>query len=88
MFLLFDCFLLAAISQTVKYSENYEQLLSNCESASNAEVVYGSLDVVDPGTSVFIYVSAPYTDGKNVYFVVEITGKDLTKVLSYYGFSL
>ena len=73
-------FLLAAISQTVKYSEDYETLVNACESASDALVVYDSLDDVNAGTPVYIYVSAPYTKDKNVYFVVETTGKDETKV--------
>ena len=74
-------FLLAAISQTVKYSEDYETLVNACESASDASVVYGSnLGDVKAGTPVYIYVSAQYTKDKNVYFVVETTGKDETKV--------
>jgi hypothetical protein len=80
--ILFVCFfLLAAISQTVKYSEDYETLVNACESASDALVVYGSnLGDVNAGTPVYIYVSAPYTKDKNVYFVVKTTGKEETKV--------
>ncbi|XP_046643221.1 calcium-activated chloride channel regulator 1-like isoform X2 [Daphnia pulicaria] len=70
------------ISQTVKYSEDYEQLLNNFGSAPEATVEYGLLNDTEAGTSVFVYVSAPYTEGKNVYFVVETTGKGNTKTCS------
>ena len=72
--------LFAAISQAVKYSEDYEELINNCDSAENAIVEYGSLNEMADGTPVFVYVSASYTEDKNVYFVVETTGKDNKKV--------
>ncbi|KAI9554892.1 hypothetical protein GHT06_020170 [Daphnia sinensis] len=67
-------------SQAVKFSEDYEQLLNNFEAASQATVVYGSLNEIAAGTTIAVYVSAPYTNGKSVYFVVETTAKNNQKV--------
>ncbi|KAI9558300.1 hypothetical protein GHT06_015053 [Daphnia sinensis] len=70
-------------SQVVKYSEDYEQLLNNFEVASQATVVYGSLNEIVAGTAIAVYVSAPYTKGKSVYFVVETTTKNNQKARSH-----
>lgn len=74
-----------AKSQLVKYSEDPTTLLDAFDTAQTATVVYGTLDEVQPGTSVFIYATAPYNPGKNVYFVVEVTGSTDVKVYSYIG---
>ncbi len=76
----FCCYIDAGMSQVVKYSEDYDQLFDDFETAPTANIVYGSLENLEPGSSVFLYVSAPYNEGKNVYFVVVNTGKDNTKV--------
>ena len=73
----------AAKSQAVKYSEDYDQLFDDFDTAPDATVVYGSLENVEPGISVFVYASAPYNEGKNVYFVVEITGLNDIKVYQF-----
>ncbi|XP_057379893.1 calcium-activated chloride channel regulator 1-like isoform X2 [Daphnia carinata] len=71
------------ISQVVRYSENYEQLLDSFEGASQATVVYGSITEIEAGTAIAVYVSTPYTKGKSVYFVVETTAKNNQKTRSH-----
>ncbi|XP_032784296.2 calcium-activated chloride channel regulator 1 [Daphnia magna] len=71
------------MSQVVKYSEDYEQLLNNFEAALVATIVYGSLNDIQAGTAIAVYVSAPYTTGKSVYFVVETTATNSQKSRSH-----
>lgn len=52
------------------------------ETANETQVVYGTLEDVEAGTFIFVYVAAPYNPGKNVYFAVEITVNDDQKVRS------
>ena len=73
-------FLLAAKSQLVRYSESDAQLLNDFGAAPTATIVYGNLNDVTPGTSIYIYANAPYNKGKNVYFIVETTGNNNEKV--------
>lgn len=68
------------MSQVVKYSEDYEQLLNSFEAAPEATIVFGSLNDIQAGTAIAVYVSAPYTTGKSVYFVVETTATNSQKV--------
>ena len=48
--------------------------------APSATIVYGNLNDVTPGTSIYVYANVPYDEGKNVYFVVETTGNNNEKV--------
>lgn len=72
--------LFTAKSQVVKYSEDYEQLLSNFDTAPEATIEYGSIDEVGAGTAIAVYASAPYTIGKSVYFLVQTMGINDKKV--------
>lgn len=69
-----------AVNQTVRYSEDYNELLDDFQNAPQATIVYGSLENTEAGASIFVYASTPYNQGINVYFVVETTGKDNLKV--------
>uniref|UniRef100_A0A0P5UIX1 Calcium-activated chloride channel regulator 1 n=1 Tax=Daphnia magna TaxID=35525 RepID=A0A0P5UIX1_9CRUS len=71
------------MSQVVKYSEDYEQLLNSFEAAPEATIVFGSLNEIQAGTAIAVYVSAPYTTGKSVYFVVETTATNSQKSRSH-----
>ena len=59
----------------MKYSEAENDLSSgNIDSADEAQFEYGSdLSVVAPGEPIFVYVSAPYNAGKNVFFAIQST---------------
>ena len=61
-------------SQVVKYSEDFNQLLDNFESALEVQVEYGSLSSVKRSAPISISASAPYNAGKNVYIAVQATG--------------
>jgi hypothetical protein len=61
-------------SQVLKYSEDFNQILDNFDSAPEVQVEYGLLSPIQHGTHVSISASAPYTTGENVYVVVQVTG--------------
>ena len=66
----------------MKYSEDFNALLDNFQSAPQVEIADGSYeDKLTPGTPISVYVKAPYSKGKNVYLIVEITGTDERKVI-------
>lgn len=64
----------AAVNQAVKYSEDYNQLVDNFDAASDVRIEFGSLSSLQEGVNDFIFVSAPYNVGKNIYIAVQATG--------------
>lgn len=56
--------------------------MDETDKAPEATVVYGSLETVESGTLISVSVSAPYSKGNNVYFVVETTVDDGMRVCS------
>ena len=59
----------------MKYSEDESGLSTgSIDSADEAQFEYGSdLSVVAPGEPIFVYVSAPYNTGKNLFFAIQST---------------
>ena len=61
-------------NQAVKYSEEFNYILDNYSLALEVKIEYGSLSPIKPGASISISASAPYTTGKNIFIVVQVTG--------------
>lgn len=72
-------FNVTATSQKVKYSESFENIISDIENAPEATLVYGNIPS-NEGVFVNIYVSAPYQANKNIYFAVQTTTSDTKTV--------
>ena len=66
----------AAVNQVVKYSEDYNQLIDNFDAASDARIEFGTISSLEEGVTDFIFVSAPYNAGKNIYLAVAVTGSN------------
>jgi hypothetical protein len=70
-----------AVDQEVKYSEDYQQLIDNFDTASDVTIEFGSISSLQEGVNDFIFVSAQYTSGKNIYLAVRVTGANGEEVL-------
>ena len=64
----------SAVSQEVKYSEDNNQILNNFDAASDVTIEYGSLAALQEGVNDFIFISTPYSAGKNIYVAIKVTG--------------
>lgn len=73
----------SVVSQDIKYSLDYEELVVDIDSATSVQLEYGSLEAKSPAEDVSVIASAPYSPGQNVYFAVQTNGADHLKVRAF-----